>query len=140
MPEAHFTLFGLSHLIVLFILFFFAILLPWTGRRKPHHDKKISWILAIIIIFNRLWTLYYAWSHHLLAWENGLPLQLCDVVAFMTVWCLLVNSPKVAECVYFWVLSGTTQAILTPDLPNFPDPRFTTFFIAHCGLVIAAVY
>jgi hypothetical integral membrane protein (TIGR02206 family) len=141
MSEATFTLLGISHISVIALLFLFSIGLTLSCRRRPSCDKKIAWSLATALIINKLFTLYYAWTHQLLAWDNGLPLHLCDVATFFAVWCLIDHRPRIAECVYFWGLAGTTQAVLTPDLPfNFPDPRFITFFISHCGLIVAAIY
>jgi hypothetical integral membrane protein (TIGR02206 family) len=70
----------------------------------------------------------------------NLPLHLTDVVTLASVaalwrpdWSLLV------ELVYFWALSASLQAVLTPELGNgFPDPLFFTYFATHSGAVAAA--
>ncbi|MEP6976146.1 MAG: TIGR02206 family membrane protein, partial [Spartobacteria bacterium] len=42
---------------------------------------------------------------------------------------------------YFWGIGGTFQAILTPNLRvGFPDIRFISFFIGHCGIVAGVIY
>jgi hypothetical integral membrane protein (TIGR02206 family) len=72
--------------------------------------------------------------------EVNLPLQLTDVVTLVSVaalwrpeWSLL------AELVYFWALSASLQAIVTPDLGQaFPDPLFFSYFVTHSGAVVAA--
>ena len=69
---------------------------------------------------------------------TNLPLQLCDLTVWMTVWACLKPIPIVAEFVYFAGLAGTGMAILTPDLwtpwPSYPA---IYFFIAHGGVLIA---
>jgi hypothetical integral membrane protein (TIGR02206 family) len=70
----------------------------------------------------------------------NLPLQLSDVVTLASVaalwqpaWALLV------ELVYFWALSVSVQAVLTPDLAqHFPDPLAFTYFATHAGAIAAA--
>ena len=45
------------------------------------------------------------------------------------------------EVAYFWGIGGTVQAILTPDLKYaFPDIRFLSFFVGHCGIVIGIAF
>ncbi|EQA44009.1 TIGR02206-like family protein [Leptospira broomii serovar Hurstbridge str. 5399] len=46
-----------------------------------------------------------------------------------------------AELSYFWVLAGSINGVVTPDLRvSFPHLYFFIFFIAHSGLVIGALY
>jgi hypothetical integral membrane protein (TIGR02206 family) len=43
------------------------------------------------------------------------------------------------ELVWFWALSASLQAALTPDLRYaFPDVLFLTYFVTHGGAVVAA--
>ena len=45
------------------------------------------------------------------------------------------------EVAYFWGIGGTVQAVLTPNLHfGFPDFRFFSFFISHCGIIIGVVF
>ena len=69
------------------------------------------------------------------------PLQLCDLALFLTVWALLSLKPTVSELAYFWGLAGSLQAMLTPDLRyGFPDYWWVKFFITHCGVVLSVIY
>jgi hypothetical integral membrane protein (TIGR02206 family) len=44
------------------------------------------------------------------------------------------------EVTYFWGLTGTLQALLTPDLPqHFPTYPYFQYYIAHGGVVAAAL-
>ena len=50
------------------------------------------------------------------------------------------RAPLAFELTYFWALTATVQALLTPDLrQGFPDYRWWWFVIAHAGVVVAAV-
>ena len=137
------TLFGPSHLSVLFATLFTAIVFCTLARRHP--DGKLplvlAWILGSILVVSKLTTLYYAYSHHYLTWQNGLPMHLCDWACFTALITFATRSQTAYELTYFWGLAGTLQAVLTPDLNfDFPDLRFITFFASHCGIIVALVY
>jgi hypothetical integral membrane protein (TIGR02206 family) len=70
----------------------------------------------------------------------NLPLQLTDAVTLASLAALW--RPDVAllvELVYFWALSASLQAVVTPDLGQpFPDVLFFTYFATHAGAVVAA--
>lgn len=72
--------------------------------------------------------------------EVNLPLHLTDAVTLASVAALWrPRSAWLVELVYFWALSASLQAVLTPDLGHgFPDPLFFTYFATHCGAVAAA--
>jgi hypothetical integral membrane protein (TIGR02206 family) len=72
--------------------------------------------------------------------QVNLPLQLSDAVTFVSVAALWrPNAPLLVELVWFWALSASVQAILTPDLQRtFPDPLYFSYFATHSGAVAAA--
>ena len=54
---------------------------------------------------------------------------------------LLTARRSWTEVSYFWGIGGTFQAILTPNLQvGFPDIRFISFFIGHCGIVAGVIF
>jgi hypothetical integral membrane protein (TIGR02206 family) len=75
-------------------------------------------------------------------WELdvNLPLHLTDAVTLASVVALWRRrSDLLVELVYFWALSASLQAVLTPDLgESFPDPLFLTYFVTHSGAIAAA--
>ena len=72
--------------------------------------------------------------------EVNLPLQLTDAVTLVSVAVLWrPESALLVELVYFWALSVSLQAVLTPDLgESFPDLLFFTYFATHSGAIAAA--
>ena len=74
------------------------------------------------------------------ALDHNLPLHLTDVATLVSVAALWrPGSALLAELVYFWALSASVQAIVTPDLGRaFPDPVFLGYFVTHSGAVVAA--
>jgi hypothetical integral membrane protein (TIGR02206 family) len=72
--------------------------------------------------------------------EVNLPLQLSDAVTFVSVAALLhPGKPLLVELTYFWALTASLQAVITPDLNQaFPDVLYFTYFATHCGAIAAA--
>jgi hypothetical integral membrane protein (TIGR02206 family) len=72
--------------------------------------------------------------------DVNLPLQLTDAVTLASVAALWrPESALLVELVYFWALSASLQAVLTPDLgQSFPDLLFLTYFATHSGAIVAA--
>jgi len=69
-----------------------------------------------------------------------LPLHLSDAATLVAVAALWSARPALVELTYFWGLTGSLQATLTPDLGHdFPDVLYVTYFVTHGGVVLAAL-
>ena len=69
-----------------------------------------------------------------------LPLQLTDVVSITAVVALWRPRPLLVELTYFWALTASLQATLTPDLGRtFPSAFYFTYFAYHVGAIVAAI-
>jgi hypothetical integral membrane protein (TIGR02206 family) len=141
--EPVFRLFGLAHLIVIFLTVFIpiglGIAVRVTGSRRI--DRAVASCLALLLATNYFGYAVYLWNHHLLAWQQALPFQLCDWAMVTTIVALLTARRSWTEVSYFWGIAGTFQAILTPNLQvGFPDIRFVSFFVGHCGIVAGVIY
>ncbi len=85
-------------------------------------------------------------GYYLLPWQHGikysLPLQLCDLAAAAAVWALWSYSSTAFALTYFWGLTLTAQAFLSPELtgPDFPSLQFLSFFGMHSLVLWATIY
>lgn len=71
--------------------------------------------------------------------EVNLPFQLSDAVTLVVAAALLRPVPVLVELAYFWALSASLQAVITPGLGHdFPDLLYFTYFATHSGAVAAA--
>lgn len=133
-----FVPFGPDHLAVLaFTLAGAGALVTARQWLRARDDRWIRWTLAGVLVGNELLALV------LMGAEGRLhpPLQLCDLAMALTVWALVSLRRTAAQVAYFWGLSGSTQALLTPDLREaFPAFWWFIFFLAHCGVVLSVVY
>jgi hypothetical integral membrane protein (TIGR02206 family) len=70
----------------------------------------------------------------------NLPLQLTDAVTLVSIAALWrPGCALLVELVYFWALTASLQAVLTPDLgQSFPDVLSFTYYVTHAGAIAAA--
>jgi hypothetical integral membrane protein (TIGR02206 family) len=99
--------------------------------------------LAVLLVGAEVgWWIYLAATHASrpeLAY--ALPFQLCDAAIFVSALALWLRRQILVEITYFWGLAGTIQAIFTPDLPHhFPTFPFLQYYVAHGGVVAAALF
>jgi hypothetical integral membrane protein (TIGR02206 family) len=72
---------------------------------------------------------------------TSLPLQICDLSWMVAVWALWTLDSRAVALLYFWGLTLTVQAAITPSLDQtFPDPRYFMFWGMHFLTIWAAVY
>jgi len=138
-----FVLFGADHLTALGIIALFNLTLFFLrGSLTPRGRKTFRYTLAGLLVVNRvalhIWYIVNdQWS---IQWQ--LPLHLCSVFLWLSVYMLLTRSYAVFEFAYFLGIGGAIQALLTPDAGIYGFPHFypVQFFISHGGIVTAAVY
>ena len=71
--------------------------------------------------------------------EVNLPFQLSDAVTLVAIAALWRPAPLLVELAYFWTLSASLLAVVTPDLgDDFPDLLYFTYFATHSGAIAAA--
>lgn len=138
-----FVLFGAGHLIalalvILLCLWFFHVRTVWGEAEK----RRFRYAAAAVLFLNEL--AWHAWAAYWGVWtiQTMLPLHMCSVVVWLTMWMLLTNSHPIYEIVYFLGIGGATQALLTPDITGYGFPHFRAFntFLAHGLLVAVPVY
>ena len=138
-----FSMFGTSHQVALAVLVAGALLLVHVGglHRGTRTGTLVGRVLAtaILLITIPLQILYLTPGYWSL--ERTLPLQLCDLAWMVAVYGLWTHRWWSVALTYYWGLTLTTQAVITPDLAaEFPDPVFLLFWAMHSLVVRAAVY
>ncbi len=136
-------LFSPQHLIVLGATAAACAGLGLAARRDP----DAAWItpaargLAVLLVLNEIAFHVVLQLDEGLSARGDLPLHLTDAATIAAVIALWRPSALAFELTYFWAMTATVQALLTPDLRRgFPDYRWWWFFVAHAGVVIAAVF
>lgn len=71
---------------------------------------------------------------------TDLPLDICNLAALLMPLFAFRPNPRLHQVLYFWVLTGTLQAVLTPHLvEGFPHYTFLKYWIVHGGLLCLVV-
>jgi hypothetical integral membrane protein (TIGR02206 family) len=134
-----FTPLGPAHLAALAAVPAIAWALATAARRHPGAASPIRRVLAVAIAGTTV-----AWYAHVvraggLRPPHGLPLDLCDVVLWVTVVALAAPRPWALEAAYYFGIGGSGMALLTPDVAaDAPAYAAVQFYVGH-GLVVAAV-
>jgi hypothetical protein len=123
-------LLSIEHLATLGVITTCIAALVIAARLRPG-----AWIipacraLAVLIVVNECgWWVWLAFQHTWSA-SYALPLQLCDVVAFVSAAALWTRRPLLVELTYFWGLAGTANGLISPDVPtHFPSYLFLQYF------------
>ena len=131
-----------AHLAALAVLALSVGLSVWAPRRHPGR-----WIVpaarALALVIFAGWAGEYLADVVLGTWtiQYDLPLQLTDAVSVSAILALWSRRMLLVELVYFWSLTASLQAMLTPDLSwSFPSVYYFTYFIYHIGAIVAACF
>ncbi len=127
--------FGLDHFAALGLI----VLTAWSAvRHGPRAGRGLRFALAVVLLALLGGELFLAWRGGWLSWMTVLPLQLCDLAVLLAAYALVTLDRRVLGLLYFWALTGTLLATLTPDVAHgFPSLDYFVFFGLH-GLVIVA--
>jgi hypothetical integral membrane protein (TIGR02206 family) len=137
-----FTSFSVSHLGA--VVVFIACLLVFAKSARQLSDHQNLLLTRAASIFLSLTVI--AWTAIHLAYGRfdaafDLPLSICNLFAVAAPMLFWQPNRKRFEIVYFFVLAGTLQAIITPDPDGgFPSYGFFKYWFVHCGLVAVVVH
>ena len=132
--------FSTEHLAALGVLVVAAGVSIWVARHAGERTvAAMSGALALVILVGWVGEQVADAVDGIWSVEYTLPLQLTDVVSLTAIVALLRPRPLLVELTYFWALTATLQATLTPDLARtFPSVFYFTYFGYHIGAIVAA--
>ncbi len=85
-------------------------------------------------------TAWYCWPGNFDMMES-LPLQLCDLAAFVAAAAMITQKRRFRTVLYFWGIGLSTQAFFTPILKlGYLSPNFWFFWISHTMIIGSATY
>ena len=133
-----FASFGHSHAVAVFVFIVLLGLSTLTALRLSDRENLIVTRISSFTVV--------AWTAITLALDRfnvdqSLPLSICNLFSLVAPFLFWTPNQRRFEIVYFFVLSGTLQAIITPDPEGgFPSYGFFKYWIVHCGLVIVVIH
>ena len=131
-----FTLFGPAHLRTLGLLAILAVVAVLAARSFGERSRRrLRFGLAFMLVACHLT------EYSVALWQGWyqiqmLPLEMCDLAAAFGVYALLTSDSRATGPAWFFALSGTLPALITPELNvTFPHVRFIVYFLEH-GLTV----
>jgi hypothetical integral membrane protein (TIGR02206 family) len=133
-----------DHLGALAAIAALAVALPVAARLRPGGWRLefarglgaflIAWFIAyhVVVLAQRRYEL-----------DFDLPLHVTDAVTVVAAVALWTRRPLAFELTWFWGLTASLQAVLTPDLgadDRFPSFLYFHYFVTHGGAVVAALF
>ncbi|MEZ4858929.1 MAG: TIGR02206 family membrane protein [Flavobacteriaceae bacterium] len=137
-----FAMFGFQHLAgILCFAFLGWVLIAWAKKLSEKQQHKLGIGIAFFLCVSLvIWTVTRIYIEGFNAKEH-LPLHLCNIISILLPIFAITRKKWMYEVLLFWILAGTSQAIITPDLAHgFPHYDYVKYFIVHCGLVIFILY
>jgi hypothetical integral membrane protein (TIGR02206 family) len=137
-----FQSFSAEHAFVVSLFIIFGIGSIYYGRKVSDSQatrmgRAIGWAIFGVEV---LWLLHKMVDGSFKMTEN-LPLDLCNILALMIPVVMMRRYEWLFQIAYYWVLTGTLQGVLTPDLDwAFPYIGYLKYWGVHAGLVVAVLY
>ena len=118
----------------------FVLILALTIRvGQKLSPAQNLWLGRAIAIFLSITVVVFSWIHSangLFNYKVDLPLSICNLFALLAPLLFWQPNFRRFEVIYFLVLCGTFQAMLTPDLyAGFPSYGFFKYWIVISKLV-----
>lgn len=134
---------SLQHILPIAVTFIGVIILIWFSIKKLNQKQQnlVFKGLGIFVSFTVLVfhiNLILKGNYSL---SKDLPLFLCSFMALFIF--VFTNSRKywLFEILLFWIIAGTTQAVITPDISiGFPSFDYFRYWIVHLGLLVIIFY
>ena len=142
-----FALFGISHFAPILLMIAVIFLIRWQKDRIRNwkHEKAIRYVMAFALIISEM---SYYWRIATVPGLNpgaltDLPIFVCGWVVVFCSFMVVGKTRSLFDIAYFWLLSGTVFALLTPTPLNFTGPtrfRYYQFWTEHTLPYIAVFY
>lgn len=113
----------------------------WAKNKDAVIQYRAAWWFSMSLAFAVFSWMFLRVYFGTFDWREDLPFHLCNILALIFPLALYYQVHWIFGILYFWVLVGTLQAVITPDLKE-PFPHFVYFryWWIHCGLISLVVY
>ncbi len=111
------------------------------ARHDPRLRYPIRLVLAAVLMGGELLFYGYMAGMGVLRFPDGLPLQFCNIVLWMTVLALVAPVRPLTDLVWYLGAFGPTLGLLWPQLwlPTLTLPSIQ-YFIGHAGILVSITY
>lgn len=135
-----FTFFSMPHVLSLCLFFLTCFLFIHYRKSLKSYQTIIKWILFTTLVLCEV--SLHLWLILTNQWEVGdLPLQLCSLSTFLSLFLFLKHNQKVFNLLFFIGLLPAILSMITPDIIyQFPHFRFLKYFLHHSAIPLSVLY
>jgi hypothetical integral membrane protein (TIGR02206 family) len=135
-----FTFFSMPHIMTLILFFLTCFLLVYSRKNLKSYQYIIKWTLFTTLVLCEV--SFHLWLILTNQWEVAdLPLQLCSLSTFLSLYLFLKPNQKVFNLLFFIGLIPPILSMVTPDIVyQFPHFRFLKYFLHHSAIPLAVLY
>lgn len=141
--ETVFDIFTLEHFypILLFAVVAVSSIYTANSRFTEKQKTQLGVLLAAITLAAVIIRMFIIGSLGDFSAKEELPLHLCRIIPFIAVWAMWKRNRFWLGILYFWIIVGTLNANITPDLQRgFPHFEYLIYFTIHSGLLVLPFY
>lgn len=145
--EPEFGLFTLAHAVPILLMVLVVLVIRRKGAalRTSKHEVKLRYILAFAVLISDM---SYYWRLAGAPWlavgaAENLPLGVCGWAAIFCAFMLAGKCQTLFDISYFWLLSGSLFALITPTPLTYTGPtrfRYYQFWAEHTLGYISIFY
>ncbi|MEC3906963.1 TIGR02206 family membrane protein [Tamlana sp. 2201CG12-4] len=132
-----------EHLFPVAFTVFFAILFITYANRKFNKNQQDYALQFFSCIISLSVVVFHAQkiSSGNYSVSTDLPLYLCSFLGLIIPLFAFFKKYWMYEILLFWIIGGTLQGVLTPDIPiGFPSFDYFRYWIVHLGLLVVIFY
>jgi hypothetical integral membrane protein (TIGR02206 family) len=135
-----FTFFSTPHVLTLILFFLTCFLFVYYRRGLKSYQNLIKWTLFTTLVLCEV--SFHLWLILTNQWEVAdLPLQLCSLSTFLSLYLFLKPNQKVFNLLFFIGLLPAILSMVTPDIVyQFPHFRFFKYFLHHSAIPLSVLY
>lgn len=134
---------SLDHILPIFFSILLSVMFIKYSKRKLNkkQQEKVWHAFACFVSLTVLVFHLYKVSLGNYNIATDLPLYLCSFIALLIPVFTYYRKFWMFEILLFWVIAGTTQGVVTPDIPEgFPAFDYFRYWVVHSGLLIIIFY
>lgn len=134
---------SLAHVLPIVIAIIFTIYLVYYSNKYFTLKQKEKFLHALGIFVSGTVVLFHIYkicqgSYNI---QTDLPFYLCSFLALTIPFFTHTRKYWLYEILYFWIVAGTLQAVITPDIPvGYPSFAYFRYWVAHLGLLVIIFY
>lgn len=126
--------------IVLFIIGL-AIIVYANKRLNSYQNWKLLFYLSLMPLICCSMYVIVNLYHGEFNYREDLPIHVCRFLAVASPVAILYQHRFTLGVFYFWIMVGTLNAVLTPDLEfGYPHWTYWVYWLMHVGLIILPLF